>query len=320
MRAGVAMSLFGHTGILLWGLVSLPAATPLEAPPVDILPVDLVPIEDVVKTRKGDKDGEVKETIQKRKSEIEAEQTKKTSDRAKKVRKVTPKPAPEQVAALPPEPKAPPEPPKAAEVPKPAEVKAPEPAPVPKAEPQPQPEKPKVEETEAEPESILPKTISAPQRRPKPPKKVVKKKTKPQETFNPNDIAALLNKQESASGGSTTGQDVASLGSAFGSEAAKLSQNELNALRGQIQQCWNPPAGAANPEELIVTVRFDLTEAGEVNGNPAILRQPGGSFGRAAADSALRAIWRCGPYANLPPEKYASWRTVEITFDPRNLF
>ncbi|WP_350335161.1 cell envelope biogenesis protein TolA [Coralliovum pocilloporae] len=309
------MSLFGHTGILLWGLVSLPSVAPLEAPPIDVLPVELVPIEDVEKTLKGDKRGKVKEVIQKKKSDVEAKPTRKTSDKAKTVHKATPKPTPEKVAALPPKPKA------ALEPPKQEKVKEPEPAPTPKAEPKPVEPAPKVEETKAEPESNLPKTVSAPQRRPKPPKKVAKKKPKKkQEQFDPNDIAALLNKQDSASGGSTTGQDVASLGSAFGSETARLSQNELNALRGQIQQCWNPPAGAANPEDLIVTIRFQLTESGEVNGSPAVLQQPGGAFGQAAADSALRAIWRCGPYSNLPIEKYSAWRDVEIVFDPRNLF
>jgi hypothetical protein len=42
-------------------------------------------------------------------------------------------------------------------------------------------------------------------------------------------------------------------------------------------------------------------------------------FFRAAADSALRAVFKCSPLKNLPPEKYGSWREMELNFDPQDL-
>jgi hypothetical protein len=33
----------------------------------------------------------------------------------------------------------------------------------------------------------------------------------------------------------------------------------------------------------------------------------------------VRAVRRCAPY-NLPAEKYDSWREINVTFDPREMF
>ncbi len=42
---------------------------------------------------------------------------------------------------------------------------------------------------------------------------------------------------------------------------------------------------------------------------------------RAAAESALRAVLnpRCHPFA-LPREKYDSWKTMTLVFDPKEMF
>ena len=35
--------------------------------------------------------------------------------------------------------------------------------------------------------------------------------------------------------------------------------------------------------------------------------------------SAVRAVHKCSPLKNLPPEKYGSWREMEINFDPKEM-
>jgi hypothetical protein len=42
-------------------------------------------------------------------------------------------------------------------------------------------------------------------------------------------------------------------------------------------------------------------------------------IGRAAADSARRAVMRAAPY-NLPRDKYDTWSTVIVNFDPSEMF
>jgi colicin import membrane protein len=147
-----------------------------------------------------------------------------------------------------------------------------------------------------------------------------RKKKEQEQAFDPNKIAALLDKrspQRLAAAGATL-NSTPSLGLPSGS-AATLSQSEIDALRAQIQACWNPPAGVVDAKELIVRIRPQLREDGSLSANPILLNQGGNSLFQIAAESAMRAIKRCQPY-KLPIAKYAIWRDVEVTFDPREMF
>jgi hypothetical protein len=46
----------------------------------------------------------------------------------------------------------------------------------------------------------------------------------------------------------------------------------------------------------------------------------GDPFYRSAAESALRAVLnpQCSPL-KLPPEKFDQWKTLELTFNPKDL-
>ena len=100
----------------------------------------------------------------------------------------------------------------------------------------------------------------------------------------------------------------------------RLTLSELDAFRAQMQRCWSPPSGARDAESLIVRVRLSLTLAGDILAGPRVvnrtqLSQP---FFRTAAESVLRAIRRCQPF-KMPPEKYAHWRDIELTFNPSKM-
>ena len=127
----------------------------------------------------------------------------------------------------------------------------------------------------------------------------------------------LLNKEQAAASGAKRSTDQASLGTRQSSNAARLSQSEMDALRSQIQECWNPPA-AIGAEELRVSVRFKLDQNGMVDGSPQIMESSGN---QAADESARRAVLRCGQQGyRLPAEKYEAWRDVVVNFDPSQLF
>ena len=96
--------------------------------------------------------------------------------------------------------------------------------------------------------------------------------------------------------------------------------NEVDAFREQMRRCWSPPAGAKQAENLVVRVRLSLTPSGAISAGPVVVNRSllGDPFFRAAAESVLRAIRRCQPFS-MPAEKYASWRNIELTFDPRRM-
>lgn len=140
-----------------------------------------------------------------------------------------------------------------------------------------------------------------------------------EDKFDADAIAALLNKQESSGGGAKRSTEQASLG-VKKATGGTLSQTEMDALRGQISKCWNPPAGNTDAGGFRVKISMQLTPSGEVEGMPQIV-QGGGSTGaeRAAGEAAVRAVRRCAPYS-LPAEKYDTWAQVTVNFDPSQMF
>ncbi len=313
MRAGLIASLAGHSAILLWGLIALPDAESFSVPQVESLPVDLVPVEEFTRLRIGEKTAEVREVAAVQPSETPAEDPPQPADKPGESQDQQPTPpTPSPTPAPAPEP----EPEPVAE-PEPEPAPAPDPAPaaeaVPAAEPEPAPEPEPQQEAAPAPQPIV--TSVAPRSKPTPPRRTPEP---PSDDFNSNQIAALLNKVEPAQQTGQASEQPASLGSRTGAQDVRMSQSELDALRGQVAQCWSPPVGAVGADELKVRVRFSLSQSGEVSSSPEILNSSGNPAFRAAASSAVRAIMRCQPYS-LPIAKYDAWQEVIINFDPREM-
>lgn len=93
------------------------------------------------------------------------------------------------------------------------------------------------------------------------------------------------------------------------------------AMRRQMMECWNIPAGAPNAEELIVFVKIRLTPDGNLAGAPELSGETRAAmtsnpYMRTAAESVLRALSICEPY-RLPQDRYALWREMDMEFNPR---
>lgn len=141
---------------------------------------------------------------------------------------------------------------------------------------------------------------------------------RPQPKFDPNQIAALLDKREpmrQATAGDTL-VPVPGLGTPTGS-APKLSQSEIDALRSRLMQLWNVPAGVQNPDELRVTVVIRIGRDRRLSGPPRVMTSGSSPMFQAARDNAMRAVFMSQPFDMLRPEHYDLWKEIEITFDPR---
>jgi outer membrane biosynthesis protein TonB len=309
MKTGLTISITGHAAMLLWALVSF-SAKPFEVSQADSLPVDIISETDFSQMMAGsktapkaekpkplvDKVAEPKET---------KDDTPKVSDKQEIVTASTEPTPPPMPEPKPPEPKPVPVPPQTRTETKPEKAKT---------EPKVDPIAEALKKEEAKKPQEKPKPQQA-RKEPTPPKK-----TPPQPRFDPTKVAALLDKRDprrhAASGDVLN--STASLGVPTGN-APRLSQSEIDALRAQIQACWNTPAGAADAKDLIVKVRLMLNQDGSLSGEPIVLNRGGSPFFQVAAESAMRAIRRCQPY-RLPIAKYEVWKDVEVTFDPRDMF
>jgi outer membrane biosynthesis protein TonB len=333
MRISLLISALLHGAILAWAVVGLPGADAYNTAPVEVLPIELVSIEDFtdLATGSAEADPEVEtETAARETVEAETpseapgetatptEDTLARSEDASELSQESTAPEPSGVTEASEEEEAPPVEtevaalPPAESEPEPAPEATPEPAPAPVPEPQPE------VEAEPEPQQVAPRVV--PRRRPTPPPRAVREAREQRsndQEFDADRISALLYKVQPTGGGSGGAQ--ARLGVRDGRPAARMTLAELDALRQQIQRCWNPPIGARGADELVVEVRMLLNPDGSVDGLPDVQALGVGPFFDAAADSARRAVLQCQPYV-MPVEKYEFWREVSVRFDPRELF
>jgi len=350
MKTGLIVSTSLHAALIGFGLFTLSAPRALEVADVEAFPVDIVPVSEITQIQQGEREAPVAE----RAAPTPTSRPEPVPD-ARNVGEntvdlptpPTPAPSPREVqtaAAPPPSPepapklaeKSPPVPAETKPEPVPATEMTPEPQPKQEVRPDPAPETAVAETPEAE-AVALPDSAPSPQARPQPPQaqtaKAPERKNaeKPAERearkpksedreFNADQIAALLNRDKPSGGGAKRSSEQAALGGRETTGGAKLTQSEMDALRGQIQRCWNIPAGAMDAENLKVSVQFKLSRSGELEGRPEIVSGGGGGgVERAAAESARRAILQCAPY-NLPADKYEAWADVIVHFDPRDMF
>lgn len=310
---GLVVSGSTHAAVLLWAAVSF-GARPLEPKQVDSVFVETISASEFSEMTAGIKTAPKKETPKKLVEKVA--EPKPVEDAAAKVVEKKPE---IRAAAAPPEPPPPPklEEPKK-EPPKQAAKKEPDRKPPPlDAEALKREIKKETKKEEAKKEEAKP----AP-RKPDPPKMAERKPAPPQEQrLDLSKISALLDKRQpqrlAATGDAIN--TMATLGTASGN-APKLSQNEMDALRARLQQCWNPPAGQADARELVVEVRILFNRDGSLAADPRVVSRVASGYQQVAAESALRAVRRCAPYTFLPVAKYEAWKDVEVTFDPRDLF
>ena len=102
-----------------------------------------------------------------------------------------------------------------------------------------------------------------------------------------------------------------------------LSISELDAIRRQIERCWNVPAGAKDAQDMVVEIHVDMNPDRTVREFKVVnsARMNSDQYFRAMAESAVRAILRCGrdQPLQLPPDKYDTWRSFTLSFNPREM-
>lgn len=102
--------------------------------------------------------------------------------------------------------------------------------------------------------------------------------------------------------------------------SAPMSQGELDSLKRQLSGCWRVMAGARYAENLVVELKLFVNPDRTVRDVRIVdqLSYNTNSFYRAAADSAVSAVYRCKTL-DLPPNKYDLWQVINVKFDPRTM-
>ena len=142
------------------------------------------------------------------------------------------------------------------------------------------------------------------------------------ELFDPNNIAALIDKSKVESAETLKKTDKITQDQDRNIENSGLSLSEEDALKAQIFGCWSIPLGLPYNEDLLVRIKLELKPDGSVISSEILdharMNRPGQGFYKVLAESALRAIKLCQPL-RVPSTGYERWKDLQLNFDAREM-
>ena len=140
--------------------------------------------------------------------------------------------------------------------------------------------------------------------------------------FDPNSIAALIDKSKEESAETTKKLDKVTQDQDKNLDNKGLSLNEEDALKAQIFGCWSIPLGLPYNEDLLVRIKLQLKPDGTIIRSEILdharMNKPGQGFYKVLAESALRAIKLCQPL-RVPTTGYENWKDIQLNFDAREM-
>ena len=142
------------------------------------------------------------------------------------------------------------------------------------------------------------------------------------ELFDPNNIAALIDKSKIESSENIKKTNKVSQDQDKNIENSGLSLSEEDALKAQIFGCWSIPLGLPYNENLLVRIKLELKPDGSIISSEILdharMNKPGQGFYKVLAESALRAIKLCQPL-RVPSTGYERWKDLQLNFDAREM-
>ncbi len=140
--------------------------------------------------------------------------------------------------------------------------------------------------------------------------------------FDPNNIAALIDKSKEESAEVLKKNNDISQDQERNVDNAGLTLNEEDALKAQIFGCWSIPLGLPYNENLLVRIKLKLKPDGTVSKTEILdharMNKPGQGFYKVLAESALRAVKLCQPL-RVPTTGYERWKELQLNFDAREM-
>jgi hypothetical protein len=142
------------------------------------------------------------------------------------------------------------------------------------------------------------------------------------ELFDPNSIAALIDKSKVDSAETNKKLDKITQDQDKNINITGLSLSEEDALKAQIFGCWSIPLGLPYNENLLVRIKLQLKPDGSIVRSEILdharMNKPGQGFYKVLAESALRAIKLCQPL-RVPSTGYERWKELQLNFDAREM-
>jgi hypothetical protein len=101
-------------------------------------------------------------------------------------------------------------------------------------------------------------------------------------------------------------------------EKAEVSKIDIAAFRRHLKSCSALPSSVAPSDDVSVKLRVAFTPDGRLAQEPILIAGTASAKGPALMKAAAAALEACAPYTMLPPDSYAQWKVLDLTFSPRD--
>ena len=97
-----------------------------------------------------------------------------------------------------------------------------------------------------------------------------------------------------------------------------LASSLVDELRRHLKTCSKLPAALSPSDTVAVKLRVQMTQAGRLAAEPALIEGTASLKGVELMRGAVAALSACQPYAMLPADRYGEWRVLQLSFTPRD--
>jgi len=101
-------------------------------------------------------------------------------------------------------------------------------------------------------------------------------------------------------------------------ETAKVGHDDTTAFREHLKACAALPVELSPTDKVRIVLRVNLKPDGTLASSPILIEASASAKGPVLMQSAIQALKQCQPYTMLPADKYKEWKALDLTFTPQD--
>ena len=101
-------------------------------------------------------------------------------------------------------------------------------------------------------------------------------------------------------------------------KAADIASNAVAEFRRHLMTCAKLPASVKTSDDVRVKLRVFMTPDGKLAADPQLIEASASMKGPLLMQSAISALQACQPFAELPADRYDEWKTLDLSFTPKD--
>jgi hypothetical protein len=96
---------------------------------------------------------------------------------------------------------------------------------------------------------------------------------------------------------------------------AKLAHDDTAAFKARLSSCTHVPIGLTD-DKVVIALRISFKRDGTLASQPKLLAASLSPDAGLLLSAAVTALETCQPFAELPPDNYSKWKTLELVLSP----